>query len=1364
MAGAWAPNEEKLKKVYERIREEEEERARRDGISPAELEARIKQRNESLKEAYEKKYGNLSENLKSELGDGDKKLMEALQGGKAGEIDAARAYKEHKDIYASDDELEAITRNQRKRAELDVSLEIAAEQARIAALVASGDITEDQRKQMAAELETRKQAKNDEIAKRSKSNMEELREKYYEATDKTQTFDQLILEETSGYSQLEIQDLVATGGKLSDEDEIYYAIAGVGTDEDKIKEVLKGKTPDEIQAIREKYEAKHGEGSFDNHILGDLSGREDLDIGHQLKYGDPSTFAAQLEAAKDDPEKRKKLLAGMEAMLLERKEFEKHGIVGSIFDAGADPMNSADQLARAVERAQRYNDLLDQTAGKAPEDLTPEELAALSTAKNKFEMNFSGAMEAQEQVRAQIDAYTDVAAQVCAAVIGIAVTIVTAGTASLAIAALYGAIAAAATTMVVKGAMKGAAYSWEDAGVDLAVGAVDAAVSALTAGVGKAITTAVKSAVAAQVAKRAAKEGAEKVTEAMAKKWMKEALEELVGEALENAIQAAPSAFVEAILNDDTWNSDDPWGQVAKATGTAAGIGAGVGVGAKVGGDVAGGIKGKLKGEPTVDVGGGGKPVGELPPADTTPSGGGVTAKPDTPKPDTGVKLPPEADLDAVAREAAAGKPPAGATDADLAKADANGSAKSETDAPATKTGGETDGPAAKTDADVEPPTVKIGVEPPAVKTGDVEPVTPVTPGPKKGKPSADDVGNKLSDDDLATRYGMPTENVKKIQQISDAEGVVIDIRPTTPHAEPMLREGTALPKPEKLKAKTINEIDVMIGCGSEADLGKVGFFRPAQIDRPKNFDALSPELQAKIDKRIAQRLEEIADYWQDMKKLVDAGKIEIRPDGVIINKGLTPGGKELPFTGDHDIFDIRAKDGTALTPEKYQDVKAKLLAADAGVMHGGVTGWEFDAPQTFHTEAGQKSYKKMVGDHSPGGEEPLVRIGDGEPKAVWYEPATPLDTPPGDRLLADSDIDRALSGLGEAPSAKATTGPEGPAPKAATAEPEPPTVKSVTEPDAPGPKTEVPDAPAPKSVAEPLGVTPVDPGPAKSKPSAEDVGKPLSEDDLAVRYGMPKENVTKLKNIAESEGVLIDIRPTTPYAEPMLREGSALPKPEKLKAKTINDIDVMIGCGSEADLGKVGFFRPDQIQRPPDFDTLPPEMQRRVHDRIVQRLEEIADYSADMRKLIDKQLIEIRPDGIIVNKGLSPGGEKPFTGDHDIFDIRKRDGSALTPHEYQLVKAKLLAADAGVMHGGVTGWEFDAPETFNTPAGQSSYKKMVGDHTPGGKEPLVRFGDGEPKAVWYEPATASTTMHTQGSTSGVAGHIAVSATSEDDD
>ena len=266
----------------------------------------------------------------------------------------------------------------------------------------------------------------------------------------------------------------------------------------------------------------------------------------------------------------------------------------------------------------------------------------------------------------------------------------------------------------------------------------------------------------------------------------------------------------------------------------------------------------------------------------------------------------------------------------------------------------------------------------------------------KPGGPSPDDVGKTLTPQDLATRYGMPPENVGKIEAVCKQLGVIVDVRPTTPHAEVMLREKTALPKPEALKAKTINETDLLIGLGKQEHLGKVGFFDPAVTEphRPPDYDSLPKETQKRIDDRIKQRMEEFNDYRKSMKELEDLGLIRIEPDGTVINTGLTKSGGELPFTGDHDIFDIRAKDGTKLTPEQYQQARTALMAADAGVMHGGVTGWAVDSPGSFNTEAGQKSFGKMVEAHSPGGKEPLVRLGDGEPKAVWHEPA-PL--PAGD-------------------------------------------------------------------------------------------------------------------------------------------------------------------------------------------------------------------------------------------------------------------------------------------------------------------------------------------------------------------------------
>ncbi len=606
-------------------------------------------------------------------------------------------------------------------------------------------------------------------------------------------------------------------------------------------------------------------------------------------------------------------------------------------------------------------------------------------------------------------------------------------------------MAAAAATMALKATLKGEAYGWEEMGVDAAVGAVDALVTVATAGIGKGVVAALEKAIMAQMAKAAAKQGGTSATKAAMKAWAKEALEE----AIENAVQGMPSAFVEALLNDNTWKSDDPWGEIGKSTAGAAGMGAAMGVGMKGAGDLAGAAKKGLGGSgPKVDVDAPGGGAGSK-------AGGGA---PPEPKP---LDLPPEATPAGAADKAAAGELPPGAEGVDATKggelpdstvpdslkgkggADADAAAKADADADATAKGGadtEAGSTAKGADADADAKAkadadAKANADAEAKAKADAEGAGAATTkadgetktlgqdapeGPAgKGGPSEADVGRTLSPEELADRYGMPRENVDRINKVCSDMDIIVDVRPTTPYAEPMLRDGTALPKPEKLKAKTINDVDVMIGLASKDDLGKVGIFDPAKKKpvKPDNYAELDPATREKIDKRIKQREEEFNDYGSDIKKLQDAGLVRIDENGVVINTGLVDG-KELPFTGDHDVFDIRAKDGTQLTPEQYAKAKAALQNADAGVMHGAVTGWEMDSPETFHTEAGQKSYKKMVDAHTAGGEEPLVRFGDGEPKGVWYEPSTPRTGTP------DADA----PGIGPdtgAPSTKTGAGPE---------------------------------------------------------------------------------------------------------------------------------------------------------------------------------------------------------------------------------------------------------------------------------------------------------------------------------------------------
>jgi hypothetical protein len=81
---------------------------------------------------------------------------------------------------------------------------------------------------------------------------------------------------------------------------------------------------------------------------------------------------------------------------------------------------------------------------------------------------------------------------------------------------------------------------------------------------------------------------------------------------------------------------------------------------------------------------------------------------------------------------------------------------------------------------------------------------------------------------------------------------------------------------------------------------------------------------------------------------------------------------------------------------------------------------------------------------------------------------------------------------------------------------------------------------------------------------------------------------------------------------------------------------------------------------------------------------------------------------------------ERPYTGDHDVFDIRKADGSALSNEEYEQIVQEMKGANMGVAHGAHMRWE---PKT---PAERWIFENIVGRHE-SGKEPLIRFRPGGP-------------------------------------
>ena len=223
-------------------------------------------------------------------------------------------------------------------------------------------------------------------------------------------------------------------------------------------------------------------------------------------------------------------------------------------------------------------------------------------------------------------------------------------------------------------------------------------------------------------------------------------------------------------------------------------------------------------------------------------------------------------------------------------------------------------------------------------------------------------------------RTGMPVKNQKAIADAAKAHDVVIDVRGTNPEAPRRLAEGN-LPKPEALKAKSINQLDTHLGFRRE-DVGLVGYMEP----KPPVKGEVPPELWEQVQKRYADRLAEFKDLAPEMQNLgrpVGARdqfaavgfdkQVTVDANGVI--RTVEGDGKPATgVTGDHDIFQITNPNGTPVSPQKYNEVMTDLVQQGAGVEHGAHMAWDVpNKPASSAYKDPTKGFQGIADKHMPG-------------------------------------------------------------------------------------------------------------------------------------------------------------------------------------------------------------------------------------------------------------------------------------------------------------------------------------------------------------------------------------------------------------
>ncbi len=319
MHGGWTglgTDEGGITAIYDQNRREVETEAAQKGWSTKEMEAEIKRRNDEIEKKYESKYGDpkrdpkdkssLRKAFEDEMSDEELDLAVALADNDPIKADAARLEVEKNSFITSDETVNKILASQYQRARKDVERDVNLD------LQFRAEVDSLRDKPWNAEKwKQERSSASDKIekdsAERGKLYMSKLENAY---DDKYSKFGKgglqvLIIFNMSGNDQQKAFDLLKQGGKLEPEQEIFYAVNGIGTDTDKLKEVFKGKSPTEIQKIRDAWHTRYPhEAPLDDRVAEEVSGRDAQDMTWALQ-GEPQTMDEKLKRAKERMEYEK---------------------------------------------------------------------------------------------------------------------------------------------------------------------------------------------------------------------------------------------------------------------------------------------------------------------------------------------------------------------------------------------------------------------------------------------------------------------------------------------------------------------------------------------------------------------------------------------------------------------------------------------------------------------------------------------------------------------------------------------------------------------------------------------------------------------------------------------------------------------------------------------------------------------------------------------------------------------------------------------------------------------------------------------------------------------------------------------------
>ena len=249
---------------------------------------------------------------------------------------------------------------------------------------------------------------------------------------------------------LEKANHLVESGEVPPEFAIKYAVDGGGTDEDGLRSVLEGKTTAEVDQIRRAYNEKYGPPngeSFDERIKGELSGRDDFEIGLMLEGEpdprDPNYYEKRLERQKRKYNFERGKDSGLFSAI-------SRDVMDTFSDSGADLDRQQAQLLELEKQLAHKN------------ALTPDQQKALQAQLDE-------SLDLQEITKKNYQATKDSIGESIATgvsvVVGAIVTAATGGAGTPLAAALV-ALASGGSAIFTRIVLKGSSYGFDDMAID----------------------------------------------------------------------------------------------------------------------------------------------------------------------------------------------------------------------------------------------------------------------------------------------------------------------------------------------------------------------------------------------------------------------------------------------------------------------------------------------------------------------------------------------------------------------------------------------------------------------------------------------------------------------------------------------------------------------------------------------------------------------------------------------------------------------------------------------------------------------------------------------------------------------------------